>query len=304
MNNVTVSVFVTTYNHEDYIAKCLDSILKQKTTFEFDIVITDDCSTDRTPEIIKKYKEKFGAIINEKLNTVNVGASVNCFQTLDRCQGEFIATIGGDDYWIDENKLQKQIDVLQKNKDVVLHYTNCYKMGPDNIKTDAIIFIPKFNFDLDYYFENDCFTINPQTSVFRKSSLPKKWEQWMYDAINQDWILFIMILKSGKAIFKNEHTAVYRLHETSVTHSIKKALYYINGIETQKNINRYLDSRYKETLTQYHWMYERIFFDYLKNKKYLKSFKYFILHIVNNGINLNFIKTMVRIFFKNGEAQF
>ena len=304
MSTDKVSVFVTTYNHENYIAQCLDSILSQKTTFDFEIVITDDASTDNTQKIISDYKSKFGSIINEQLNTKNVGATVNCFQTLDRCKAEYIATLGGDDYWIDDNKLQKQIDALDANKDAVLHYTNCHKMTPNNEKSDALSFIPESQFDLNYYFDNNCFTINPQTSVFRKDSLPTIWEDWMYNSINQDWILFIMILKNGKAIFENEYPAVYRLHPTSVTHSMPKASYYINGINTTKKLNEYINFKFKNVLNQYHWMYERIFFDYLKDKKYASSFKYLILHVKNKGINLNFIKSTFKVIFKGYTPKF
>ena len=112
--NPMVSVCVITYNQEAYIQQCLESILQQETNFEYDVVVGEDCSTDNTASIIKSLSE-FGQNIQLLKNTSNLGVLPNFIRTLKACKGKYIAFCEGDDYWIDEHKLQKQVDFLEQN---------------------------------------------------------------------------------------------------------------------------------------------------------------------------------------------
>ena len=303
---VKVSVLVVFYNHENFIRKCLDSILAQKTTFEFDIVIGDDNSVDSTKEIIFEYKKKYGRKIKEKINKVNVGATRNIFETIDRCTGKYIAIMGGDDYWIDNNKLQKQFNALEENNELALHYTNCYQFLDGNEKdlSDAITFYPDNIFDLNYYFENNCFTMNSQTAFFRKDALPSSWEDWMYDSINQDWLLLLLILEKGNACFLNEYTGMYRLHPKSLTHSMNRANYNINGLKVQRNLNKYFDFKFDSVLGSNGWLIQRICLDLLFEKKYLLGLKYALLSVFKMGFKLTFIKTIYLIIFRGYKPKY
>ena len=124
MNNIKVSVIVLTYNHEKYIRQALDSILMQKVDFQYEILIGDDASTDKTADILQEYKNKYPDIIKLYLNKINLGATRNAYNLLMSAQGEYLATCEGDDYWIDENKLKIQIDFLDNNKEFIgcTHY--------------------------------------------------------------------------------------------------------------------------------------------------------------------------------------
>src|SRR5256885_224442 len=101
MYKYKLSVLVTVYNHEKYIAEALDSILNQKVNFEFEIVIADDVSTDSTKSIIEKYaKEHPHRNIRILKSEKNLGITKNLQRGLQSCQGEYIAILEGDDYWI------------------------------------------------------------------------------------------------------------------------------------------------------------------------------------------------------------
>lgn len=135
-NDIKVSVIVITYNHEQFIKQALDSILMQKVDFKYEILIGDDASTDRTPEILKEYKKLYPDIIDLHLNLVNLGAARNAHNLLIKAKGEYIATCEGDDYWTEENKLKIQVDFLNKHKEfvgcchkfkIVDEYSNEYK---------------------------------------------------------------------------------------------------------------------------------------------------------------------------------
>ena len=119
-----VSVIVITYNQEKYIRECIESILAQKGDFEFEIIIGEDCSTDKTREICKKLQAQNPQHIKLLLQDNNQGLMKNYLSTLELCRGKYIAQIAGDDYWNNPQKLQKQIDILEKNQHIGLVYTD------------------------------------------------------------------------------------------------------------------------------------------------------------------------------------
>ncbi|MGL4570196.1 MAG: glycosyltransferase [Clostridium sp.] len=123
-NEMLVSINCITYNHEKYIEEALKSFLNQKTTFNFEIIIGEDCSTDKTKLIIDKYIEKYPDKIKLITSTNNVGARANSRRVFNASIGKYIAACEGDDYWIDENKLQKQVEYLEKNYDCGLVFNN------------------------------------------------------------------------------------------------------------------------------------------------------------------------------------
>ena len=125
-----------TYNHEKYISKALDSILMQKTNFSYEIVIGEDCSTDKTRDILinykKQYPDRFKLLLNEK----NLGAYKNAHQALQACKGEYIAFLEGDDYWINPDKLQIQIEYMDAHPEVGLVHSDADMF---NVKTGKLL---------------------------------------------------------------------------------------------------------------------------------------------------------------------
>lgn len=113
-----LSIIVTTYNQEAYIAQTLDSILMQNTNFDYEVIVADDASTDGTKQIIEQYASCFSAI-TLLARTENLGISKNWYGALMQAKGEFVTTLEGDDYWVDCNKIQKQVDFLAENPQYV-----------------------------------------------------------------------------------------------------------------------------------------------------------------------------------------
>lgn len=144
-----VSICVVTYNQEKYIAECLQSIVDQETDFEFEVIVSDDCSSDGTCDIIREFSAKYSCIV-PILRKKNIGAFENFVDTHNMAIGEYVCHLDGDDYWL-PLKLQKQADYLDKNSEcnVVWHRVNmindhgvffdgqCYNntMFPDGIVT-------------------------------------------------------------------------------------------------------------------------------------------------------------------------
>ena len=119
--NIAVSIICNTYNHENYIRDAIESFLMQKTNFKFEVLIHDDASTDKTPEIIREYETKYPEIIKpvyQKENQYSQGIRYASLYQYPRVKGKYIAFCEGDDYWTDSYKLQKQYDALEKNPQV------------------------------------------------------------------------------------------------------------------------------------------------------------------------------------------
>lgn len=120
-----VSVNMITYNHEPYIRQAIEGVMMQQTDFEFELIIGEDCSQDRTREICfeyqKKYPDKIRVLWWHK-NVSKLGG--NGRRTRAHCRGEFIAFCEGDDYWIDPLKLQKQVDAMRENANVSFIFTS------------------------------------------------------------------------------------------------------------------------------------------------------------------------------------
>ena len=114
---ITVSVIVLTYNHGPYIRQALDSILEQKTTFSYEILVGDDASTDATGEIVRQYGEKYPNRVRAFIREKNLGATRNLYELFLQARGKYIASCEGDDYWCDPNKLQRQVDFLESHPD-------------------------------------------------------------------------------------------------------------------------------------------------------------------------------------------
>ncbi len=125
---IKVSVICTCFNHEKYIKDALESFVNQKTSFEYEVIVHDDASTDNSAEIIREYEKKYPDIIKPIYQTQNqYSQGIKIVKTfiLPKLSGKYIAFCEGDDYWTDENKLQRQVDFLESRPefDVCVHNT-------------------------------------------------------------------------------------------------------------------------------------------------------------------------------------
>ena len=126
---VMVSVFCITFNHRDYIERCLKSLVNQKTDFKYEILVHDDASMDGTQEIIREYAEKYPdliiPILQEK-NQYSQNVDILKHFLLPIASGKYIVECEGDDFWCDPNKLQIQVETLENHPECALcvHETN------------------------------------------------------------------------------------------------------------------------------------------------------------------------------------
>lgn len=123
-----ISVGVITYKQQETIAQTLDSILCQKGDFNLELVIGEDCSPDGTYAICADYAVRYPNVVKLLPNTHNLGIMANFARVMKACTGDYVGICAGDDYWCDEQKLQKQLDYFKAHKDVGVVSTSGYKL--------------------------------------------------------------------------------------------------------------------------------------------------------------------------------
>ena len=211
MNDITVSIFILTYNQEHFIAQTIESILMQKTNFKYQLVIGEDCSTDNTRIICEKYVV-YNASRIKLLPSLdkNIGLIANYMRTIKECDGKYIAICDGDDYWIDENKLQKQVDCLEQNPQFSIVYTNVRKLFPNGEIKDSFVLGQKQNSSFeDLIFDN----FIPSVSVlFKNIQKESEFPDWIVNFPYGDWPTYLWTIKDrGEIYFLDEVTAIYRM---------------------------------------------------------------------------------------------
>jgi glycosyltransferase involved in cell wall biosynthesis len=118
VEHLAVSVTVTAFNSERWIARALDSALSQKTSFPFEIIVGDDCSTDGTVAIARSYQQRYPEIIRVLERSAKLGMQRNYYETFEACRGKYVAWLDADDYWTDPHKLQLQVELLESDPSV------------------------------------------------------------------------------------------------------------------------------------------------------------------------------------------
>jgi glycosyltransferase involved in cell wall biosynthesis len=126
MSEPLASAVIITYNQEKYIAQTIECALAQKVDFDYEIVIGEDCSTDRTREICLRYQEKYPDIIRVVTSDKNVGLLDNWYRSVKAAKGKYIAGCGGDDFWHNPDKIKKQVDFLEENPEYGMVHSNAY----------------------------------------------------------------------------------------------------------------------------------------------------------------------------------
>src|SRR5262245_39450314 len=116
--DLLVSVLLVTFNHESYIEQALEGIMAQQATFPIEVLISEDCSSDRTRVIVQKFPEEYPDHVRLFLSERNLNDNTVTTRAWEAARGRYIAMLDGDDYWTDPFKLQKQIDFLEEHPDI------------------------------------------------------------------------------------------------------------------------------------------------------------------------------------------
>lgn len=212
-SSIQVSILMITYNHKDFIAQAIESVLMQKTNFSFELVIGDDVSTDGTTEICKSYQEKYPNIIKLMNYENNVGVTPNFINVYNTCSGKYVAILEGDDYWIDDNKLQMQFEYLNQNPSCNLVYTQSKDF---HTKNNSFTLNPsKEPQEIDFIFTlHRGWFIRTATIMIRKNINLNQWRDVKYSL---DYLVHLLCSLQGTIDRIDKVTTIYRRHDKGIT---------------------------------------------------------------------------------------
>lgn len=280
-----VSVIVTTYNHKDYIKECLDSILSQVCDFPFEIIIGEDESQDGTRNICKQYAlkhpEKIKLFLRSRKDVIYINGNptgrFNFRESLKAAKGTYIALCEGDDYWTNPLKLQKQVDILEKNKDYILcHHWQKYAIYQNEEWEEVAApkkghgYFPNTHGTVKEVFENKL-RVKSRTLLFRNVITEDFFPDWYTKVAFGDVALSFLLGKLGSFYFIDEPMAVYRQTNQGLSTAGKTTL----------GNRKFIVRHFKNWITI--WDFGNTYYDYKFNKEASVTVLGFYKKIVDNS---------------------
>jgi glycosyltransferase involved in cell wall biosynthesis len=270
-----VSILLLAYNHVKYVGQALDSILMQKTEYDYVIHVVEDCSTDGTQDVIMRYAREHPGIVKPFLNPRNLGRLdppskklQEClYQRLKELDGDYIAWLEGDDYWSSPHKLQNQVSFLESHPDFAAHAYNTVKIyddgsnrephrfhySPDNVKQVHTVhdFVNMSSFfHLSAILYRNVFKHNPPVHFRSRYSC--------------DIFLTMAYTQHGKLYHADEDASIYRQHKGGSYSRWSELVGRIYNLEGLRRYNRWLGYRY---LRGYSFSINRLCLDLLRRSK-------------------------------------
>jgi glycosyltransferase involved in cell wall biosynthesis len=253
---IMTSICCITYNHENYIADAIESFLMQKTNFNYEIIIYDDASTDKTADIIREYETKYPGLIKPIYQTENQyskGVKTINF-SLQRAEGKYIAICEGDDYWTDPYKLQKQVDYMEKHPECSICIHAAYRVLPDKTKLKLHVRPNRGNkvFTVEEVIHDNWIFA---TASFLYPAVFNTNRPYFYEiAPVGDYPLIIYLALQGKVYYIDEFMSAYRIDvkdswSSRMSSSIERRIaVYNKTIDMLDEINRYTEYKYDNTI--------------------------------------------------------
>lgn len=289
-----LSICCITYNHAYYISRTIDSFLQQQIDFDYEIIISDDASTDGTQKIIQYYQIRHAGLIKVIYNQNNIGVWENFTQCLLAAQGEYISYCDGDDYFIYPTKIKEQVEALEQNESCSFsfHHVDLVDENGNFLRHHSAGRISrKFQTGV---INNRTVAGSPllvahaNSLVFRKSALEKKYFSSLKGCTGGDYQLLVLLCKHGDGYFINKAMSAYCVNSGSISNARRMSLNTLREIkQTHIVMNIYFNNIFtKELRNNYkgHRMhyYEGKFMEYFNNKIYFKAIYYYMLMLFHH----------------------
>lgn len=253
--NPKVSVVVVTYNHANFIDQALNSVLSQETDFGFEVIISEDASTDGTTDIVRAWRDRHPQRIRLILSKQNVRSNQVVARAFAAARGDYVALLDGDDFWTSSAKLQRQVDVLDADPTLSLCFTNAEVVDGSANPSGGLWTSPKLGRRLSL---SDLWQGNPFAtcgSLFRRSSAPAipEWYDGFFPVT--DWPLYILFAEHGEIAYLPEAMGAYRLHQGGLYSAQGDAakLAAMDGLF--RRLNHCFDGRYHAEIHDGHRRY-------------------------------------------------
>lgn len=267
-NNPKVSIVLLVYNHEKYLEQAINSIINQKVNFEYELIIIDDFSTDQSRKIILSYKEKHPKLIRLFFHKKNYGAIISSRERFSIARGEYICLLEGDDFWCDENKLQKQVLTLSEDESLIGCSHNTRLLKDDNIEPEFVC--PTDISDTVVNLEdllNGKFYFHTSSYLWR--NIFKPYSPWPhYNSLSGDWILSMLYTSHGNIAYIDNVMSVYRIHSEGSWSKLSTQNQLLKNIEQLAFINLAFKFRYRSILNRIWWPAGDLYKQYSDKKSY------------------------------------
>src|SRR5215469_10022320 len=211
-NRKRVSVLVMTYNHERYIAQALDSVLMQQTNFDWEVLVSEDCSTDRTRQIVKEYAARHPGLLRLILSETNLHSNEVVARGIRAAEGQYLALLDGDDYWLSSEKLQTQVDFMDRHPESTVCFHQAVVHNEKNPRPDW--YWTPLNQKEISTLQDICMDnfIATSSTMFRRQAIEGP-PEWYIGFPITDWPLHILYAERGTIGYIREPMSVYRHHE-------------------------------------------------------------------------------------------
>ncbi len=219
-----VTASLITYNHARYIEQAVKSVLAQQTNFPFELVIGEDESSDGTREIVQRlaaaHPDRIRLNLHSRASNLSYGGRPtgrhNYVTNIRSARGKYIATLDGDDYWTDPQKLQRQVDLLESRPDCAVCFSLCQYVDEDgaDLGVGADVPNPQPSFTLDDLLERR-FIASTATVMFRRG-LFGDFPEWYFQCPVGDFPMLVMNAQHGDIAFLDRVTAAYRIHPAGI----------------------------------------------------------------------------------------
>jgi glycosyltransferase involved in cell wall biosynthesis len=215
MDQPVVSVVLITYNHEQYIVHAIESVLAQQTEFPCEILISEDCSTDSTRDILSKYQQRYPEQIQLLLSERNQFDNQVVTRALLAAKGQYVALLEGDDYWTNTNKLQRQVEFLNENQGHAICFHGVRYIYEPGMGKEQEHLRPAATMTLRELLREGNLKFRTCSMVLRNGLL-KKYPEWFNRVYCGDWALTLLYAEQGSVGYIDEVMAAYRIHPNGI----------------------------------------------------------------------------------------
>lgn len=222
-DNPAITVVALCYNHSRYVIECLESIRTQ-TFQDFELIITDDCSSDGSPSIIEGWASACGLSYSFIKHTKNRGICKTLNEALSLAKGRYLAMVATDDIWQPE-KLERQFSEMESfPPSVGVLYSDAYQMDENGVLLDEM-FISSHR-SLDFYPQGRVLDVIaagnfiPAMSTLIRMDCFKKIGNYDESLIFEDWDMWLRIASAFEFRFSNYVSAKYRILQTSMVRTV------------------------------------------------------------------------------------
>jgi glycosyltransferase involved in cell wall biosynthesis len=252
---IKLSVSITAYNHGPFVAQALDSVLAQRTSFPYEILVGEDNSSDDTRAIVQdyavRYPDRIRLFLHDRSQVIFIDGKPsgrwNLVNNLRQAQGQYVAWLDGDDYWTSADKLQRQVDYLDAHPECALCFHAVTNQDDEGQNSLSLPPEKRERYTLDDLLLGNFIAA---CSVVYRNGLFDDFPDWYFQAPMGDWPLHVLNAQHGDLAYIDQVMAVHRVHGGSIWSATGSAARRQRVVAMLETLRDALPAAYTERLNQ------------------------------------------------------